>query len=257
MRSTCSKGSPSRCRSLGGMETVVLEASWLTPGMRRIVVGGDGLEGFDPSAFSDSYVKCRFGERMRSYTVSDWDAEARRLTLDFVVHGDRGLAGPWAASAAPGDVLEIKGPGGGYTPSVDADWHLMVGDEAVIPAIAAALRRVPAGVPVIVIVEVEGPEHEQPLPTDGDLSLTWLHGLGGLVDTVAGLSLPAGDGHAFVHGEAEAVRLIRRHLVRDRGMPVAALSATGYWKQRLTDEEWRAAKAEWKAQAELDLAGVR
>ena len=150
-------------------------------------------------------------------------------------------------------MLEIKGPGGGYSPSADADWHLMVGDEAVIPAIAASLRRVGEGVPVIVVIEVDGPEHEQPLETPGSLDLRWLHGFGGLVDAVTALELPSGAGEAFVHGEAEAVRLIRRHLVRDRGMPVASLSATGYWKQRLTDEEWRAAKAEWKAQAEADL----
>jgi NADPH-dependent ferric siderophore reductase len=235
------------------METVVLEASWLTPGMRRIVVGGDDLEGFAPEAFSDSYVKCRFGDRMRSYTVRDWDAGARRLTLDFVVHGDRGLAGPWAASAQPGDRLELKGPGGGYTPSPDADWHLLVGDEAVIPAIAASLRRVGEGVPVLVVIEVPGPAHEQPLETPGDLRLTWLHG-GGLAAAVAALELPEGRGHAFVHGEATAVREIRRHLVLDRGLPVDALSATGYWKERRTDEEWRADKAEWKRLAEADLA---
>lgn len=239
------------------METVVLEASWLTPGMRRIVVGGDALEGFAPEAFTDSYVKCRFGERMRSYTVSAWDAEAGRLTLDFVVHGSRGLAGPWAAAAQPGDRLEISGPGGGYAPDPEADWHLMVGDEAVIPAIAASLRRVPAGLPVLVLIAVDGPEHEQPLETPGDLELRWLHGDGTeLAEVVEGLELPDGSGHAFVHGEATAVRLIRRHLVRDRGMPVEALSATGYWKQRRTDEEWRADKAEWKRQAEADLVGL-
>jgi len=31
------------------------------------------------------------------------------------------------------------------------------------------------------------------------------------------------------------------------------LSATGYWKQRHTDEEWRASKRDWIARAEQDL----
>ncbi len=233
------------------METVVLEASWLTPGVRRIVVGGDALDGFAPE-FADSYVKCRFGDRMRSYTVRAWDAERRRLTLDFVVHGDRGLAGPWAAAAQPGDTLEIKGPGGAYAPSPDADWHLLAGDEAVIPAIAVALERVPAGVPALVVIEVPGPAHEQPLASPGELDLRWIHGEG-LVEAVTGLDLPEGQGHAFIHGEATAVRLIRRHLVLERGMPVETLSATGYWKERRTDEEWRADKKQWLAAAEADL----
>jgi NADPH-dependent ferric siderophore reductase len=244
------------------LSTTIIEATWLTPAMVRLVVGGPDLEGFGAGPFTDHYVKCRFGDKMRSYTVRAWDPEQRLLTLDFVVHGDRGTAGPWAARAKPGDTLEMMGPGGGYTPSQQADWHLMVGDDAVLPAIAVSLARVPAGVPVFAVVEVEGPEHRQPLDSPGDLEVTWVHRVTGagedpalLLEAVRALSLPAGRGHAFVHGEATTVRLIRRHLVLDRGLAAESLSATGYWKLRRTDEEWRAEKREWIAQAQADLAG--
>jgi NADPH-dependent ferric siderophore reductase len=244
------------------LSTTVTEASWLTPSMVRIVVGGPDLEGFGVGAFTDHYVKCRFDDTTRSYTVRDWDPEGRLLTLDFVVHGDRGIAGPWAARAKPGDTLEIMGPGGGYTPSPDADWHLLVGDDAVIPAIAVSLSRVPQEIPVVAVIEVDGPEHRQPLDSPGDLEVVWVHRSAGagedpslLVDAVSALSLPDGHGHAFVHGEATTVRLIRRHLVLDRGLDADSLSATGYWKLRRTDEEWRAEKREWIAQAQADLAG--
>jgi NADPH-dependent ferric siderophore reductase len=70
------------------------------------------------------------------------------------------------------------------------------------------------------------------------------------------LDLPDGSGHAFIHGEATAVRLIRRHLVVERGMPAESLSASGYWKLRRTDEQWRSEKREWIAQAEADLAAA-
>ncbi|GAA3150084.1 hypothetical protein GCM10020001_087120 [Nonomuraea salmonea] len=53
--------------------------------------------------------------RLRTYTVRAWDPDALELTLDFVVHGDEGLAGPWAAQAAPGDELIMLGPGGAAT----------------------------------------------------------------------------------------------------------------------------------------------
>jgi NADPH-dependent ferric siderophore reductase len=243
------------------LSTTIIEATWLTPAMVRLVVGGPDLDGFGAGPFTDHYVKCRFGDKMRSYTVRAWDPEQRLLTLDFVVHGDRGIAGPWAARAKPGDTLEMMGPGGGYTPSPQADWHLMVGDDAVLPAIAVSLARVPAGVPVFAVVEVEGPEHRQPLDSPGDLEVTWVHRVTGagedpalLLEAVRALSLPAGRGHAFVHGEATTVRLIRRHLVLDRGLAAESLSATGYWKLRRTDEEWRAEKREWIAQAQADLA---
>jgi NADPH-dependent ferric siderophore reductase len=245
------------------LSTMVTETSWLTPSMVRLVIGGSDLEGFGAGPFTDHYVKCRFGDATRSYTVRDWDPVRRRLTLDFVVHGDRGVAGPWAARAKPGDTLEIMGPGGGYTPSPEADWHLMVGDDAVLPAIAVSLARVPAGVPVFAVVEVDGPEHRQPLHSPGDLELIWIHRTAGAgedpalqLEAVRALPLPDGSGHAFVHGEATTVRLIRRHLVLDRGMAADSMSATGYWKLRRTDEQWRAEKREWIAQAQADLAGA-
>jgi NADPH-dependent ferric siderophore reductase len=245
------------------LSTTVTDVSWLTPSMVRVIVGGPDLEGFGVGSFTDHYVKCRFGDKMRSYTVRAWDPERRLLTLDFVVHGGRGIAGPWAAKAQPGDALEIIGPGGAYSPDPGAAWHLMVGDDAVVPAIAVSLSRVPAGVPVFAVIEVDGPEHEQPLNSPGDLDVTWVHRSTGagqdpslLLDAVGALSLPAGSGQAFVHGEATAVRLVRRHLVVDRGLPASALSATGYWKLRRTDEQWRAEKREWMAQADADLPGV-
>ena len=72
------------------LSTTVTETSWLTPGMIRLVVGGRDLEGFGAGEFTDHYVKCRFADKTRSYTVRAWDPERCLLTLDFVVHGDRG-----------------------------------------------------------------------------------------------------------------------------------------------------------------------
>jgi NADPH-dependent ferric siderophore reductase len=240
--------------------TRVAEVIQLTPKMVRIVVQGSDLDRFSVGEFTDHYVKCRFGERTRTYTVRDFDPERRRLTLDFVVHGDEGLAGPWAARAAPGDTLLLNGPGGGYTPSPDAEWYLMVGDEAVIPAIAVSLQRIPEGVPVFVVLEVGGPDDEQPLDTPGDLHLTWLHRSAGpgeeperQLEAVRDLVLPEGRGHAFVHGEAAAVLLVRRHLLHERGLETDQLSATGYWKLRRTDEQWREEKRDWIAEAQQDL----
>ena len=71
------------------LSTTVVETSWLTPSMVRVIVTGRDLEGFGVGEFTDHYVKCRFGDKVRSYTVRAWDPERVQLTLDFVVHGDR------------------------------------------------------------------------------------------------------------------------------------------------------------------------
>src|SRR3954468_10607328 len=148
----------------------VVSVEPLTPHMIRVVFGGDGLDGLKVGPFTDHYVKLQIPPpgagyaapfdpeeikaqrpreawpRVRTYTVRAWDPERSLLTLDFVVHGDEGVAGPWAAAAKPGDVLQLMGPGGAYSPEPDAAWHLMVGDLSVLPAIGASLQRVPHGV---------------------------------------------------------------------------------------------------------------
>ncbi len=243
--------------------TTVIATDWITPHMVRLVVSGPELEGFSVGEFTDHYVKCRFGETTRTYTVRDWDPELLQLTLDFVVHGDEGLAGPWAAHAAPGDTLLLNGPGGGYSPSPTAAWHLLSGDESALPAIAVALQRIPAGVPVFVVAEVDGPADQLPLATPGELKLQWIHRRGAIgedpdlqLNLIRQLELPDGVGHAFIHGEAESVLRIRRHLLQDRGMARDQMSATGYWKYRRNDEQWRAEKRDWIEAAEADAEAI-
>jgi NADPH-dependent ferric siderophore reductase len=238
------------------MVAVVEHVQRLTPRMIRIVFGGEGLAGFAAGEFTDHYVKLRIAERTRTYTVREWDGE--RLTIDFVVHGDEGVAGPWAATAKPGDTLELRGPGGAYTPDPAADWHLMVGDPSVVPAISASLARVPEGRLVHVLLQGDGPEDEQPLESPGDLRVQWLHGGGEerLADAVRSLEWPEGAVHVFVHGEASAVRALRRHLLAERGLPREAVSISGYWKRKRTEEGWREDKPEWNRLVEADLTAA-
>jgi NADPH-dependent ferric siderophore reductase len=257
----------------------VLRVQWITPHMIRVVVGGEGLAGFGAGDFTDHYVKLMFlvpgvtypepfdmdavhrdlprehWPRVRSYTVRTWDPHALEMSIDFVYHGDVGLAGPWAANSQPGDEVLFMGPGGAYTPSEDADWHLLVGDESALPAIAASLEALPQGAPAHVFVEVSGPGEEQELVTAGDAKLVWLHRgeaqIGeALVEAVEELDFPPGAVHAFVHGEAGFVKRLRRHLRVERGIPLDQLSISGYWRLGADDEGWRASKADWNREVE-------
>ncbi|WUI03466.1 siderophore-interacting protein [Spirillospora sp. NBC_00431] len=261
----------------------VLRTERLTPHMIRVVIGGAGLAGFGAGEFTDHYVKLLFRqpgvaypepfdmERVRAelpreqwpstrtYTVRAWDPEAVELTIDFVHHGDKGLAGPWAARVRPGEEIYFQGPGGAYAPSAGAGWHLLVGDESALPAIAASLERIPAGAPARVFVEVAGPEEEQDLPTPGDAEIVWLHRGAGqvgdlLVEAVQKLDFPDGEVHAFVHGEANFVKALRRHLRVDRGLPMERLSISGYWRRGRDEDGWQSTKRDWTRQLEEEEA---
>ncbi|MFE6766080.1 MULTISPECIES: siderophore-interacting protein [unclassified Streptomyces] len=259
----------------------VLRTEQITPHMIRVVLGGDGLADFALAGYTDHYVKLCFAPEgadyahpfdiarireeyprelwptTRTYTVRSWDAAARELAIDFVVHGDEGLAGPWAARARAGDQVTFLGPGGGYAPDASAGWHLLVGDESALPAVAAALEQMPAGAVVRAFVEVEDAAEEQKIATPDGVEITWLHRAGrpvgeALTAAVTGLEFPAGDVQAFVHGEAGFVKDIRRHLRLERGIPASQLSISGYWRLGHDDESWRSVKRQWNEQVERE-----
>ncbi len=253
----------------------------LSPHLTRIVFGGKGLAGFEAGEFTDHYVKLQFPPvgapytapfdveairaelpaqqwpRTRTYTVRAWDSRSRLLTIDFVVHGDTGVAGPWAVAARPGDLLQLTGPGGAYALDPGADWHLMIGDLSVLPAISASLPRVPGGRPVHVVLQVRA-EDEVTLDSPGELTVHWVHDLGeeALIEALAQLAFPAGSVDVFLHGEAASVRAARRYLIVDCGVSPKALSASGYWKRARTEEGWREDKADWARQVEADATGA-
>ncbi|MFF7195115.1 siderophore-interacting protein [Streptomyces sp. NPDC008079] len=259
----------------------VIRSERVTPHMIRVVLGGDGLAGLPVGDYTDHYVKLVFAPpgvtypepldmeavrrdlpreqwpTTRTYTVRAWDPVAPEMTIDFVHHGDEGLAGPWAAGVRPGDGIYFMGPGGAYAPDPAADWHLLAGDESALPAVAAAVEQLPPGARAKVFVEVEGPAEEQKLATSGDAELVWLHRgarpVGeALVEAVTGLEFPPGDVQVFVHGEAGFVKDLRRHLRLDRSIPRERLSISGYWRRGADEDGWQASKREWNEQVERE-----
>ena len=265
-------------------ELEVLRTEQLTPHMIRVVAGGGGLPGFADTPHTDRYVKIVFPRpgveypepfdmdivhetlpreqwpALRTYTVRSLDHAAGEMVIDFVYHGDVGLAGPWAAGAKPGDRFHVLGPGGAFVPEPDPDWHLYVGDDAALPAIAAALERQPAGVPAVAVVQVGSSGDEYPLPGGPGVDVRWLYrdAVDGdsdhtqLADAVRALEFGSGRVQAFVHGEAVAVREVRRHLLRERGVGRDDLSVSGYWRRGHADEEFRELKAAERAREDAD-----
>jgi NADPH-dependent ferric siderophore reductase len=244
----------------------------LTPHMIRVMLA---CPEFADNGCSDRYVKLLFPKAgvtyprpldltvvraelppehwptSRTYTVRAWDQATSELTIDFVYHGDEGVAGPWAASARPGDELWFSGPGGAYAPDESADWHLLVGDESALPAIGAAIEQLPPGARATVFVEVEDETEEQKFSGSGEVELTWFHRAGvtgdrgdALVEAVEAMTFAPGDVQVFVHGEAGFVMRLRRHLLADRGLDRKRVSLSGYWRLGKNEDGWQAEKAE-------------
>lgn len=251
----------------------VLRKEQLSPHMVRIVAGGDGFEDFVNNAFVDHYVKIVFPQPgvdypspldlwtvretmpreqwpfTRTYTLRRVDPVARELAIDFVVHGDEGLAGPWAANAQPGDALTFTGPGGAYNPNPEADWYLFAGDEAALPAIAASIEVLPAGAVGLAFLEVGSEADIQPLNAPAGLEVRWLvrgDAPAGsstlLVEAVAGAEWPAGTVDVFAHGERGYMKSLREVFFKQRGLERRQVSLSGYWAQGRVEDVFQAEK---------------
>ncbi|MFY9636422.1 MAG: siderophore-interacting protein [Cellulosimicrobium cellulans] len=255
------------------IDLTVIRREELSPHMVRIVAGGPGFAAYENNSFVDRYVKIVFPQPgveyalpldlwtiretmpraqwpfTRTYTVRWVDTAAQELAIDFVIHGDEGLAGPWAAAAKPGDTFTFTGPGGAYNPSPEADWYLFAGDEAALPAIAAAIESLPAEAQGLAFLEVDSDADVQPIGAPDGVQVTWLRrngipaGSGNLlVSAVADAEWPAGRVDVFAHGERGYMKALRDVLFVQRGLQRSQVSLSGYWAQGRVEDDFQAEK---------------
>lgn len=265
-----------RSRKPSSQHVLAVESTeWLAPHMVRVLLSGESLASFPDNGFTDSYVKLHFVDPSlgyeppydlaalretlpadqrpvsRTYTVRRVDQAARRLAIDFVTHGDTGLAAPWAAAAQPGDRLVVSGPGGEYRPDADVPWHVLAGDLSALPAIAASLEALPATARGVAHLEIADPADIIDVKTDAAIEIRWMVNpdpadtgfLARAVDPVQWPSYARGPGGAqvFAHGERESIKAVRAVL---RDVPRGNISISGYWARGRTEDVFQAEKRE-------------
>lgn len=249
----------------------VLRVADVTPGMRRVTLGGPELAAFTAGngypvadfrsdGFDDEFkillkhpeVERAIGPTqndgildwprdplmvLRTYTVRRWDPEAGELDVDFVQHGV-GPATAWSRHVAPGERIQIAGPKMSSGHPEGADWCLIAGDETALPSIGRWLEEFPAGGRAQVFVEVAEDDHRQELAVPDGVELTWLvrHSADPgcttlLFDAVTAAPWWEGTVFAWVSGEAVTLAPIRRWLRHEKGLPNEQVEATGYWRR--------------------------
>ncbi|MCK1799038.1 siderophore-interacting protein [Streptomyces sp. XM4193] len=197
---------------------------------------------------------------MRSYTVREHRRGADghdgrdggdEVDVDFALHGDLGPASRWARAARPGDRTTLLGPAVRENKSIgfrlpqDADWVLLAADETALPAVAGILDWLPPTVPAQVWLEVPDSADRRALPQHPGAEVNWLvhegspSRRGGLLAALREAPFPAGAPYAWLAGEAGAVRAMRRHLVRERGLDRSRVQFSGYWRLGATEEDLR------------------
>lgn len=219
-------------RSPAHLGTVVANHE-LTPRMRRITVRSDGLVGatIRPAQDVELLLREESGRRVkRRYTIRTSRPQNGEIDLDVLVHG-HGPGSAWAQTATPGDQVEFQGPRGKLQ-LVPAAWHLLVGDESALPAIAAITEALPDDEAAIAVIEVGSASDELPVRAG---ELRWVHrgatpagGAQLLSDAVRALDLPPDGGHGYLMGETRAMVALR-NVLEERGIAHDAIFVKGYW----------------------------
>ncbi|MGF6965001.1 NADPH-dependent ferric siderophore reductase [Paraburkholderia sp. WC7.3g] len=236
----------------------------LTPHLIRVTFTGDDLHDFVSASFDD-HIKVFFPEpgadqptlpqagpdgpvfpegkrpTARDFTPRRFDRDTRELDIEFAMH-DAGPAATWAAQAKVGQYLGVGGPRGSLMIPTGFDWHLLIGDDTALPAIARRLEELPAGTRVTAMIEVADPSARLEFTTQAELHLVWCYRSQAdihtrtrgeaLLQAVRDTWLPQnGEGYVWAAGEAATIRAVRQHLCGERGVDKARIRAASYWKQ--------------------------
>ena len=232
----------------------------LTPHLIRVTLTGDDLHDFESASFDD-HIKVFFPAPgadkpvlpsagpngpvfpedqprpvARDFTPRRYDRAALELDIEFAMH-EAGPAATWAAQAKVGQYLGIGGPRGSLVIPTGFDWHLLIGDETALPAIARRLQELPAGTRVAAVLEVADPSARLEFDTEAELHTVWRYRSespyrgDALLQAVRETYLPDGEGYVWAAGESATMRAVRYHLCTERGVDKSRIRAASYWKQ--------------------------
>lgn len=232
----------------------------LTPHLIRVTFTGDDLHDFVSASFDD-HIKVFFPAPgadkpvlpsagpngpmfpedqprpvARDFTPRRYDRDARELDIEFAMH-EAGPAAAWAAQAKVGQYLGVGGPRGSLVIPTAFDWHLLIGDETALPAIARRLQELPAGTRVAAVLEVANPSARIEFDTQAELHVVWRYRSDSpyrgdaLLQAVRDTYLPDGEGYVWAAGESATMRAVRYHLCTERGVDKSRIRAASYWKQ--------------------------
>ncbi|MFV2012877.1 MULTISPECIES: siderophore-interacting protein [unclassified Micromonospora] len=237
----------------------------ISPNFIRVTLGGDQLQrlpdhGFDhwfrlylPQEHGETtfdlpnradtigylkYLRIPSATRphLRNYTVRAFRPQARELDIDFVVHGDEGVASRWVQRTKAGDTVALLDQGCGYEFAPDTTFHLLAGDETALAAIVGILRDLPRDATGLAVVEIPDPADAQQVDAPAGFEVRWLPRPAGT--RPGSLALAAVQAwttdspttvSAYFAGEQALPAGARRHLV-DIGVPKRRISFTGYWR---------------------------
>lgn len=225
----------------------------LTKNMKRITVMGDDLASFPPDMVG-GYIKLLFKQNdsdkpiMRTYTVAGQRSERNEIDIDFMMHGDHGVASSWANHVKVGDDLVISGGGPKQILNPDADWVLIAGDMTALPAMAHNLTQLPNDATGYAVIEILSEEDKYQIIKPEGVDVIWVINPDPgsddtpLVTAIENIPWQEGDISAWIACEFTSMKKARDFLLTEKNIEKSQLYVSSYWKNGLNEEKHKVIK---------------
>ncbi|UIP30430.1 siderophore-interacting protein [Photobacterium sp. TLY01] len=246
----------------------VQQAFDITPNMRRVILTGEDIR-LLPTDSAGQYVKLLFtpagstdlstlsdGQKpvLRTFTISEFDAEQGTLSLDFVKHqyqGEHqhkdeitpeqgGYACHWAMHTQPGEQISLGGPNTIQGLAEDCDWVLIIGDMTALPSIQLKTDRLAANSQGYVVLALGSAQDLPALQLPEGVELITViegeHAGNALAEKVAALHWLEGKPAIWCACEFNNMRAIRQHISQQEQFDRKTCYISSYWKHGVTED---------------------
>ncbi len=228
------------------LTATILAIRDLTPSLRRLVLGGEGVAALaPPSGALGPYLKLHVAdangcERIRTYSLRHIAPMRDEVHIDIALHGENSVGSRFALRACVGDTVGLRGPG--VIPAAPCRRYVLAGDHTALPAIAHTLETLPHDVSVTALVETSDPDASCLLACAGRDVCCLLRRTGEpsrLVDAVReAVSQDKNDLMVWAGAEAAIARGIRKHVRSTLHMPAERYQILNYWKNGRTEGDF-------------------
>lgn len=211
----------------------VIRVEEISPNFRSVTFAGEALASFRSDGFDDHVklvLQSAEGEVARDYTPRRYNPVSKELTIEFALH-EHGFASNWAASARLGQRAVIAGPRGSMIVPIDYEWHLLVGDDTALPAVARRLDELPSGAVAQVLLLTKDKADRRRFSSKAVYNVSWADNEQELLNSVRAFHLPLGEGYIWCGAEAEIAASVREILVEQKGHDKDAIRSSSYWRK--------------------------
>ncbi len=238
------------------IKLTVINKTLITPHMLRITLGGEDIKNI-PEDQESGYVKLVIPNDdiqtpenskplMRTYTIRHQRSDS--IDIDFMLHGDSGLASNWAKHAKLNDTITIAGVGSKRMIHMPSDWYLVVGDMTALPAISVNLAELPSDAKGYAVIEVVSEEDIQTIEHPTDVTLKWIinptpgQNPNALLEAIQSLDWLNGEVAVWAACEFNSMRALRPFLKIEKKVSKEALYLSSYWKLGMNEDQHKIEK---------------